>query len=120
VYPEPRNDFYASDARFAVADLTEMGDVAVDHFRKAHPEVSDEAVRALAWCYTYDYKQPQKTKPSASVLGFCGGVVCRRSEVFESCRAEMGEEYRVVQQGSTATGRDAGGPGCTLRDGGLR
>ena len=48
--------FYASDARFTVADLTEMGDVAADHVRKAHPGVSDEAVRALAWCYTYDYK----------------------------------------------------------------
>jgi hypothetical protein len=48
--------FYASDARFRVADLKEMGDVAADQFCKLHPEISNDAVRALAWCYTYDYK----------------------------------------------------------------
>jgi hypothetical protein len=31
-----------------------------------------------------------------------------------------GRGHRIVQQGSTATCLDAGGPGCTLRDGGLR
>jgi hypothetical protein len=50
------DEFYASDAQFTVADLKEMGDVAADQFRRAHPEISDDAVRALAWCYTYDYK----------------------------------------------------------------
>lgn len=53
---ELEDDFYATDARFTVDDLAEMGDVAADHFRQAHPEVSDDAVRALAWCYTHDYK----------------------------------------------------------------
>lgn len=48
--------FYTSDASFTVADIKEMGDVAADQFRKSHPEISDDAVRALAWCYTYDYK----------------------------------------------------------------
>jgi hypothetical protein len=49
-------DFYASDARFTAADLKEMGDKAAVHFRKAHPEISEDAVEALAWCYTWDYK----------------------------------------------------------------
>lgn len=50
------DSFYASDARFTIADLKEMGDVAASQFREIHPEISDDAVRALAWCYTYDYK----------------------------------------------------------------
>ncbi|MEV0431257.1 hypothetical protein [Micromonospora sp. NPDC050495] len=50
------DDFYRSDARFATADLAEMGDAAAAEFRIRHPEVSDAAVRALAWCYTFDYK----------------------------------------------------------------
>jgi hypothetical protein len=53
---ELEDDFYASDARFTVSDLKVMGEVAADQFRKAHPEISDDAVRAFAWCYTYDYK----------------------------------------------------------------
>lgn len=53
---ELEDDFYASDARFTVADLAEMGNVAAEHFRKVHPEISDNAVLAFAWCYTYDYK----------------------------------------------------------------
>ncbi|NNN21673.1 MAG: hypothetical protein HKL80_06695 [Acidimicrobiales bacterium] len=50
------DSFYASGARFTIAGLKEMGDVAAGEFRKAHPEISEDAVRALAWCYTYDYK----------------------------------------------------------------
>jgi len=50
------DDFYASDVRFTVADVKQMGDVAGCQFHKAHPAISDDAVRALTWCYTYDYK----------------------------------------------------------------
>jgi hypothetical protein len=50
------DEFYKSDARFVVADLEKMGDVATEQFRRAHPEISKAAIRALAWCYTYDYK----------------------------------------------------------------
>lgn len=53
---ELKDDFYVSDARFTVADLRQMGDVAAEQFRKAHPEVGEDAVKALAWCYTYDFK----------------------------------------------------------------
>lgn len=49
-------DFYNSDARLAVPDLATMGEVAAGQFRQSHPEVSEEAVKALAWCYAYDYK----------------------------------------------------------------
>lgn len=50
------DNFYESDARWVLAGLQEMGDRAADEFRVRHPEISDEAVEALAWCYTFDYK----------------------------------------------------------------
>lgn len=50
------DDFYASDARFVAPDLQSMGDRAAEQFRKAHPQLNDTAVEALAWCYTYDFK----------------------------------------------------------------
>jgi hypothetical protein len=50
------DDFYSSDARFISEDLGEMGKRAAVQFRSRHPELAEEAVRALAWCYTYDYK----------------------------------------------------------------
>jgi hypothetical protein len=53
---ELAREFYSSDARDVIADLKEMGDVAAGEFRRAHPELSDEAVQALVWCYTYDNK----------------------------------------------------------------
>jgi hypothetical protein len=34
----------------------EMGDRAAEQFRMSHPEFSHDAVRALRWCYAYDYK----------------------------------------------------------------
>jgi hypothetical protein len=49
-------EFYSLKARFTVEDLTEMGEVAAHEFRTKHPEISDDAVKAFAWCYTYDYK----------------------------------------------------------------
>jgi hypothetical protein len=33
-----------------------MGDVASREFRALHPEVSDQAIEAFAWCYTFDCK----------------------------------------------------------------
>ena len=50
------NDFNSSDARFVAADLKAMGDAAAADFRRKHQEISEDAVDALAWCYTYDYK----------------------------------------------------------------
>jgi hypothetical protein len=51
-----KDDFYASDARLTARDLIEMGDKAETAFRERHPEISDDAVQALSWCYTFDYK----------------------------------------------------------------
>ena len=48
-------EFYASDARHTVADLADMGAVAAARFQSIHPELSAAAVRALTWCYTYDF-----------------------------------------------------------------
>lgn len=53
---EVEDDFYASDARFVATDLKEMGDLAIADFQRRRRDVSDAAVQALAWCYTYDYK----------------------------------------------------------------
>jgi hypothetical protein len=50
------DEFFASDARFFATDLKEMGDLAAERFRRIHPEISEDAVHALTWCYTYDYK----------------------------------------------------------------
>lgn len=50
------DDFYSSDARYIAADLAEMEKIASDHFRKMHPEIAEEIVKAFAWCYSFDFK----------------------------------------------------------------
>jgi hypothetical protein len=50
------DDFYASTAHSTAPTLAEMGDQAAADFRWLHPEVSEDAVQALAWCYTFDFK----------------------------------------------------------------
>jgi hypothetical protein len=49
-------EFYESDARLFAADLVTMGDEAAARFRSLHPDLTEESVEALAWCYTFDYK----------------------------------------------------------------
>ncbi|MDE0547408.1 hypothetical protein [Microbacterium sp. C7(2022)] len=53
---ELEEDFFRSNAHITAPDLQSMGGQAADEFRSAHPEVTEDAVQALAWCYTYDYK----------------------------------------------------------------
>jgi hypothetical protein len=53
---ELEDEFYASDARHVATDLSAMAERSSADFASKHPEISSEAVRALAWCYTYDYK----------------------------------------------------------------
>lgn len=48
--------FYESDARHIAVDDADMARRAAADFRALHPEVSEEAIKALAWCYTYDYR----------------------------------------------------------------
>jgi len=50
------DEFYESDARFTVADLAQMGDAAAKRFSQLHPELTPDAIEALAWCYSYDFK----------------------------------------------------------------
>jgi hypothetical protein len=47
-------DFYASDAYRTAPNLESMVERATADFRRLHPDVSDEIVRVLAWCYTHD------------------------------------------------------------------
>jgi hypothetical protein len=46
----------ASDARLSERGVVTMGRQAADAFRREHPEISDEAINALTWCYTWDFK----------------------------------------------------------------
>jgi hypothetical protein len=50
------DDFYASDARLIAADLQEMEKLASEQFKRKHPTVAEEIVKAFAWCYTFDFK----------------------------------------------------------------
>lgn len=50
------DEFYASDARYTAADLKEMETLSMEQFVKKHPSLPADAVRALAWCYTFDNK----------------------------------------------------------------
>lgn len=50
------DDFYSSDARHIARGIQEMRELSTAEFRNKHPEVADEIVQALAWCYTYDFK----------------------------------------------------------------
>lgn len=50
------DDYFVSDAWRIAADLGDVGNRASQDFRALHPEISDAAVKALAWCYTYDWK----------------------------------------------------------------
>jgi hypothetical protein len=50
------NEFYTSDARLVAGNLQKMDDMSAEQFRKNHPEVPREIVKAFAWCYTFDFK----------------------------------------------------------------
>lgn len=50
------DDFFKSEAWRTDADLTAAGERAAAEFRDGHPEIAEQAVQALAWCYTYDWK----------------------------------------------------------------
>jgi hypothetical protein len=50
------DEFFGSQARHVAADLQEMHRRAFADFKRKHPEISDEAVHALAASYTFTYK----------------------------------------------------------------
>lgn len=50
------DEFYLSDAKLTAVDLGEMARVAIEEFKAKHPEVADEVLKALAWCYTFDFR----------------------------------------------------------------
>lgn len=49
-------DFYESTAALTIPDLVAATDTAAQEFRDQHPGLSEDAVQALAWCYSYDFK----------------------------------------------------------------
>lgn len=53
---QAEEEFYLSDAQLRAPDIQSMGEMAAQDFRRIRPDVSDDAVKALAWCYTFDYK----------------------------------------------------------------
>ncbi|MGB3411970.1 MAG: hypothetical protein WBA45_12330 [Microthrixaceae bacterium] len=50
------DDFYESDAALHETSLAEAGRKAAHRFAVRHPQVSEAAVQALTWCYTFDWK----------------------------------------------------------------
>jgi hypothetical protein len=50
------HEFYLSKAHQVAKDMPEMAAMASGEFKRNNPGVPEDAVRALAWCYTYDYK----------------------------------------------------------------
>lgn len=50
------DDFYDTDAALTEATLVAVGEKASADFKRRHPEIPDEAVEALVWCYTFDFK----------------------------------------------------------------
>ena len=49
------DEFYTSDAKYTAANLEEMGVKAIGEFKAKHPDVADDVLKALAWCYTFDF-----------------------------------------------------------------
>ena len=50
------DEFYSSNARLIAIDPQEMEKISAEQFRKKHPDVAEDIVKALAWCYTFDFK----------------------------------------------------------------
>ena len=48
-------EFYDSDASLFTKDPAEMAAMAAAPFTDRHPELSDEAIEALAWSYASDF-----------------------------------------------------------------
>jgi hypothetical protein len=49
-------DFYAPASAILAKDLNEMGKMASELFREKHPGVSEEIIKILDWCFTYDFR----------------------------------------------------------------
>lgn len=47
------DEFYESDAKYTAPNLVEMGARAKEQFRAKHPEVADDVLKAMEWCYTF-------------------------------------------------------------------
>jgi hypothetical protein len=56
IIKELQKDFYASDAHLRASDLTEMGQIAKEQFKKLHPRVAEEVAEIFVWCYTFDWR----------------------------------------------------------------
>jgi hypothetical protein len=50
------DECWASEAHLTAADLPEMGRIAARYVRDHCPQLSEEAVEALVWAYTFDNK----------------------------------------------------------------
>jgi hypothetical protein len=47
------DEFFSADAPATAKDLEERGDVAEAAFCRKHPDLSDDAIKALRWCYDF-------------------------------------------------------------------
>lgn len=49
-------DFYAAGKENISRDLNEMIDAASAAFRRMHPDISEDVVKILAWCCSFDWR----------------------------------------------------------------
>jgi hypothetical protein len=49
-------DFHSPEPDWKTVDLRQATQIAAESFRSTHPDISDDAVAALAGCYTWDWK----------------------------------------------------------------
>jgi hypothetical protein len=50
------DEFFWADAPAGVKNLEERGDIAEAAFRRKHPDLSDDAIEALRWCYDFSMR----------------------------------------------------------------
>lgn len=50
------DDFYESKANLEAVDIQEMWRMAIADFQAKHPNAPENIIKALAWCYTFDYR----------------------------------------------------------------
>jgi hypothetical protein len=50
------DEFYGSDARNTAVELADMAAASSRSFADKYPDLARDAISALAWCYTFDFK----------------------------------------------------------------
>lgn len=49
-----KKEFDSADVSAVLSSLSDMGDAAAAQFRPKHPEITEDAIQALRWAFTFD------------------------------------------------------------------